>query len=162
MSSEAHLLLDEIERIQRVLQGIDNKYSRFKDRELAQLGRCDVTAVYVAETLDKYYTAVETLLLRVSQFFENSLSSHRWHADLLAKMTLHVSGVRERFLQDDTRELLSELMRFRHFRRYYFDLGYDWGKLEFLQSVYDRVNPLFGRDLETFRHFLQRLAEGSA
>ena len=37
----------------------------------------------VAGLLDNYYACLETVFLRISQFFENELSSDHWHADRL-------------------------------------------------------------------------------
>ncbi|MBN2358761.1 MAG: hypothetical protein JXR83_04865, partial [Deltaproteobacteria bacterium] len=89
---------------------------------------------------------------------ENSLSAARWHADLLDKMTLHVTGVRERVIEEHTARLLHELLRFRHFRRYYFEIDYDWNKIDYLVGVHARVMPLVAADLARFREFLARLA----
>ena len=47
------------------------------------------------------YTALETLFLRVSQFFENRLAPDRWHSDLLEKMTLEVPGIRQPLIARD-------------------------------------------------------------
>ncbi len=50
---------------------------------------------------------------------------------------------------DESHRLLAELMRFRHFKRYYPELDYDWEKLRCLLSVYRRC-------LLTTRRFLLR------
>lgn len=54
---------------------------------------------------------LSTLFLRISQFFENSLESSRWHTDLLDKMTLHITGIRERVVP----MVKKDLGRFRTF-----------------------------------------------
>ena len=48
-------------------------------------------------------------------------------------------------------------MRFRHFRRYYFELDFDWAKLDYLLGVYGRAMPLVTRDLQRFNAFLVSL-----
>lgn len=85
-----------------------------------------------AQIIENFYTSVETLFLRISQFFENSLNKDKWHKDLLGKMALHIEGVRDRVITEATYKDLTELLQFRHFKRYYFELEYDWGKLDFL------------------------------
>lgn len=40
--------------------------------------------------------------LRISQFFENSLKPHKWHSDLLCKMTIDIEGVRKAAISDQT------------------------------------------------------------
>ena len=78
-----------------VLEEIDTYYREFRERELPALGRGRTGAIVVAEVLDDTYTALETLFLRVSQFFENRLAPDRWHSDLLETMTLKVPGIRQ-------------------------------------------------------------------
>ena len=51
-------------------------------------------------------------------------------------------------------------MKFRHFRRYYFELEYDWDKLDYLQKVFNRVTESLPSDLESFRSFLRKLIWG--
>ena len=71
-------------------------------------------------------------------------------------MTLHIDGVREPVIADETQRLLHELRRFRHCKRYYYEMDYDWARLDYLCDVYRRVIPLVRRDLDRFRGFLQQ------
>jgi hypothetical protein len=105
----------------------------------------------IAQIIENTYTAVETALLRISQAFENNLRPDKWHADLLDKMLLPKPGTRPRVLSDDSHRLLTELMRFRHFKRYYLELDYDWEKLSYLISVMRRCLPLVRTELGAFR-----------
>lgn len=82
----------------------------------------------VAEFMVDYYTCLETCFFRISQLFENHLSPDRWHADLLEKMTLSMPDIRVAVIPEPVAADLNELMKFRHFRRYYFELEYDWGE----------------------------------
>ena len=157
MSHEPQVLSAEVERITAVLGDIQARMRRAREEDLPRLGRTELTAVFVAQLLDNFYTAVETLFLRVSQYFENRLSSERWHSNLIEKMTLQVNGVRTRVIREDAARLLQELMRFRHFKRYYLELDYDWAKLDFLLDIFDRVVPLLERDLREFKDFLASL-----
>ena len=52
---------------------------------------------------------------------------------------------------------LFELLKFRHFKRYYFELEYDWDRLDFLVSKLRGVHPLVTRDLERFVRFASAL-----
>jgi len=117
--------------------------------------------IVLAQILENTYTAVETALLRISQGFDNTLNPERWHANLLDKMLLEKQGVRPRVLSDESHRLLTELMRFRHFKRYYLELDYDWEKLRFLLSVLRRCLPLVRAELSAFRAETMRgLEEG--
>ena len=71
------------------------------------------------------YTCLETIFLRISQSFENRLEPARRHNDLLRKMTLEVEGVRAAAVSEEAFFPLFELLKFRHFKRYYFDLESD-------------------------------------
>ena len=126
-------------------------------RDVPRLGRTGNAAVMVAGLIENYYTCLETAYQKISQHFENHLEPGRWHADLLDKMTLHIKGVRERVIGDDTHGFLRELLKFRHFKRYYFELEYDWLKLDYLMTVYERVQSPLNRDLDAFQVFLERL-----
>lgn len=49
---------------------------------------------------------------------------------------------------------LDELMRFRHFKRYYFQLEYDWDRLEYLIALVRRAAPGIIREFDTFRVYV--------
>ena len=55
---------------------------------------------------------------------------------------------------------LKELMRFRHFRRYYFELEYDWDKLDFLVKKFTFLRGTIGKELSIFKDFLSQLKQG--
>jgi hypothetical protein len=124
--------------------------------------RSTTDAIVVADVLNNYYTCLETVFLRISEYFENSLDSARWHQDLLEKMTLRIEGVRPQVVSDEAAPILQELLRFRHFCRYYLEFDYDWDRLAFLQKKLAQVRPLIRRDLAAFLAFLDQLsASGS-
>lgn len=72
-------------------------------------------------------------------------------------MTLSVADTREPVIEDDTFRVLDELLRFRHFRRYYFEFEYDWDRLDFLDKKYLEVQDLIKRDFRRFKDFLSAL-----
>jgi hypothetical protein len=152
MKDDPSSLLGEIDRILGVVNS-------FLDDVVPHTGRTDYAASHVAQLLESSYTALETLFMRVSQAFENSLDQRTWHTDLLDRMVIHVPAMRERVLSEKSRTMLLELLRFRHFKRYYLELDYDWPRLDFLVGVLDRALPLVKADIEQFKDFLRRLAE---
>lgn len=153
------MLLGQISKSESVLKRIAEAYDTFLETDFELLGRKSTSAIVVSEYLVDYYTCLETLFFRISQFFENSLKKDRWHADLLERMTLRVEAVREPVISDRTQAILAELMKFRHFRRYYFELNYDWDKLEYLQKKLAEVRGLIPGELASFKVFLQKLQE---
>ncbi len=127
--------------------------------DIPLLGKTHRSAVLLAGLLENYYTCAETIFVRVSQFFENQLSPERWHRDLLENMTLVIEGERPRLLLDSTHQDLLELMRFRHFRRYYFGTAYDWERLEALLKRVKRVHQPLIADIQKFQAFLKALEQ---
>ena len=72
-------------------------------------------------------------------------------------MTLEIEGVRAAALSGAAFPPLLELLRFRHFKRYYFELEYDWDRLDFLVAKVREAHPLVTRDLERFGRFMHGL-----
>ncbi len=152
--NELLLLIGEIKSSLIVLGKINRLYSEYQSvfgdancRELRD-------AVLLAEILSNTYTCVETILLRISRVFENHLDGDRWHKHLLSKMRIEIPGVRQAVITHQTFVLLDELRRFRRFQRYYYEFDYDWARLDYLMTVYDRLTPVLTNDLDVFITFL--------
>ena len=154
--SSVLLLIEEIRKGREALAKIETFYDNVSS-DVSSAERTPEKAIVVADLLAKYYTCLETIFLRVSQFFENSLSQDRWHTDLLCKMTLTVTGVREAVIRDSTHALLLELLKFRHFTRYYYDISYDWDRLDYLMKKFAQARLALRADLDAFTGFLQAL-----
>ena len=140
-----------------VLNKIYDFYDNYSRTEYKRHERKMDQAIVIPDLICSYYTCLETIFLRISQLFENALSSEKWHQDLLHKMTLQVEGVRNSVISDESYHVLTELLRFRHFKRYYFELEYDWDKLDFIQKKFHQVNVTVKKDLDQFLIFLDRL-----
>jgi len=146
--------------IQKNLRALERQVDSLQvalDHDIGLLGRTQNAALIVAGLIENYYTCLETVFLRISQFFENTLDPERWHTDLLEKMTLHIEGVRLPAVSPANYPNLLELLKFRHFRRYYFELEYDWDRLDFLVKKMKLAHPGVRQDLEKFLAFLDRL-----
>ena len=158
---ETLILIEEIDKTETILKEIRSYYQDYKTKDQALLGKGRSAGIILAEILTDYYTCLETLFLRISRHFENNLQADRWHADLLHKMTLKIEGTRIPAISDLVCAMLEELLRFRHFRRYYFQFDYDWDKLEYLEKKFlELENPLH-TDLHRFRQFLIDLQENN-
>ncbi len=132
-------------------------YDNFKMNEFAVLGRTTVSAMVLSQIFVDFYTCIETLLFRISQQFENNLKKEQWHKELLKKMSLTLPTIRPAVLSTRTELLLSEILRFRHFKRYYFDFDYDWSKLDLIEKKYQEVYPLIVNDILVFIDFLNEI-----
>ena len=147
------LIRDHENRLKRIALSVDSAM----DDEIKQLGKTPTAALIIAGLLENYYTCLETIFVRISQFFENSLDPARWHTDLLQKMTLEIEGVRIRAVSQESFSALFEMLKFRHFKRYYFDLEYDWDRLDFLVVKLRKVHPIVIQDLDRFAEFLRAI-----
>lgn len=150
---------EEIRKTLRILEEVHGFYQRVYAHEIKLLGKTQSTAQIVAQIIENFYTCIETLFLRISQFFENSILQERWHSDLLDKMTLRIEGIREPAISENTYKNLLEIMRFRHFKRYYFELDYDWDKLNFISEKFEKAYELLKEDLPDFTNFLELLSQ---
>lgn len=144
----------EIHRFGVVSDGILTAMDHVFSEDIPSIGRSTTAAMAVAGLLENYYTAVETVLFRIAQSFGNNLRQERWHSDLLHRMVTAVPTVRPRVISELTRSRLDELMRFRHFKRYYFNLDYDWSRLEHLVQTMHSVNPAVRKELAAFDSFI--------
>ena len=150
LSSVVHETIDTLEQTAGELQ-------QALDLDVPKLGRTNRSALIVAGLIDSYYTRLETGFLRISQHFENNLLPDKWHRDLLEKMQLTIGGVRIAAVSKENAGRLDELLRFRHFRRYYFQIDYDWRKLDFLCALLFEAQPVVKRDLLAFDTFLSEI-----
>ena len=157
MNEKVIELLETIEKNKKKLGQIYTTLEEAYAVEVSLIGKNEKSAVMVAGFLENYYTCLETIFLRISQFFENNLTDRRWHLELLEKMTLHLEGIRPAVVSEENYPRLLELLKFRHFRRYYFDLAYDWDRLEFLIRKLREAHPVVLCDANQFSRFLQEL-----
>ncbi|MBL7005912.1 MAG: hypothetical protein ISR78_02390 [Spirochaetia bacterium] len=153
--SDLSILIGEIRKTSMQLKKMNQKYINFTEKRNVFPDNFDL--IVLAEIITDYYTCLETTFLRISKAFENNLEKYRWHANLLERMVVEIPGVRKALLTDRTYDLLKEIMRFRHFKRYYFELDYDKDRIDFLEKKYKEVVPLVLQELDLYITFLQEL-----
>ncbi|MEB3162508.1 MAG: hypothetical protein VKK80_04715 [Prochlorothrix sp.] len=151
------LLIAEIQESQVVLDKLHRLYNTYEPsfRNLEQRDLRD--AVLLSDILCNTYTCCETIFLRISRLFENHLEESQWHKELLKKMRVEIPGLRKALLTHESYQLLDELRRFRHFKRYYYDFDYDWLRLDYLSAVYNQLVPLLDCQLADYINFLRDL-----
>ena len=157
--SDINSLIAMIQKHQSVLDRLETYYLEYVDTRIKQTIGEHADAVVIADTIGKYYTCLETVFLRISKVFENELSATRWHHDLLDRMTLDIAKIRPAVIGEKTYRVLRELLRFRHFSRYYFEMDYDWDRLIFIQKKFVAAIDLVRKDLADYVGILQSLIE---
>ena len=150
-------LAAELDAALPVLDRINRFYDQFHQQ--SETRQSTENAIIVSDVFVSFYTCIETAFLRISQLFENTLDSSRWHEQLLRAMTRTIPSVRERVISDASYAALSELRRFRHFKRYYFAFDYDWERLELVRAKYLACRAPVRTELAAYSAYLQRLAE---
>jgi hypothetical protein len=151
------ILDGEIDKALSVLERIGSKLAAFEQENLAREETTQEQAMVVAHYLSNYFTCCETVFLRVSRHFENNLPGERWHQALLEKMALDIPGIRPALIDDALRADLLELLKFRHFTRYYFELDYDWEKLRFLLGKFHGIRSKLPASLQKFQAYLREI-----
>lgn len=155
--AEAGLLISEIDSALDALEKIFGIFSE-KASALAASDACDLeTAIVVSDLICRGYTCLETVFLRISQFFENSLAAEAWHKELLLKMRLHVPGIRPAVISQEVFWALDELRRFRHYNRYYYELHFEQPKLRVVSERFAFVSKTVPRELRQFQDFCRKL-----
>ncbi|MFW5744052.1 MAG: hypothetical protein ACOC2D_12325 [Spirochaetota bacterium] len=156
-ASEIRELIAEIRNTYARLERIHGDlHSALRD-DIAALGRTGRSALIPTGLLENYYTCLETSMLRISQHFENNLDPSRWHAELLRKMTLRIEGIRVEVFDEPTYRRLVELLKFRHFRRYYYEIEYDWDRIDYLVAILEKAHPAVLDGLTRFIEFLEQV-----
>ena len=156
MNVKINELIGEIDKCRDHLERLKELY-RQAVKDISDQDRTLEKAVFLSEIFVNYYTCLETMFFRISQFFENSLSREHWHSELLGKMCLRIPDAREPVISDETFNLLDEFRKFRHFKRYYYSLDYDWDRLDYLGKQFMKVCVSCPSDIDRFRKFLNRL-----
>ncbi len=154
-----HVLIADIVKHIDLLRELHNELREAMEKDIGQLGKTKRTAAMVASIVESYYTCAETIFFRISQFFENDLSENRWHKDVLDRMRLEIREYRPCVISDTVFNDLYELLRFRHFKRYYFSLAFDWERLDAIVKRATRVHSRLLENLDTFTDFLYSLSK---
>jgi hypothetical protein len=148
-----------IEKTLELLSGLLLKLERFEKELVPKIGKTEDSVLIPVQVLENGYTAIETMFMRISQAFENNLEQNRWHSDLLEKMTIEIKKARPRVISETTYGKLAELLRFRHFKRYYFEMNYDWRKIDLLITIFRETVPLLKTELTDFADKITKALE---
>jgi hypothetical protein len=156
--TRVHLLQGELNRIVLTITETQDDHRRFREDFPPVATERNYDLVILADILTDYYTCVETAFVRIAKTFENEIEERHWHKSLLERMTVEIPNVRVRAISDRTYRHLHELMRFRHFRRYYFNRRYDRERMSLLEKSFLESIPMVRTDLTNFSAFLEDLA----
>ena len=77
-------------------------------------------------------------------------------------MTVDVPGTRKRVITDAGYSTLLEFLKFRHFKRYYFEFDFDRERIEYLEKRFVKALPRVRAELEDYLRFLESIEEAGA
>ena len=86
MNVKINSLIYEIHKSIEVLDKINSFYKAYKRTKSFENDNAIEQKEYsivISEVVSNYYTCLETIFLRISQFFENQLNAEKWHKHLL-------------------------------------------------------------------------------
>ena len=153
----ARTLLGELQAGLRALAKLESFLLAYERDSLRTGRRGTEQALALTQALGNYYTCLETSFFRISQLFENDLPSTHWHQALLEKMAMEIPEVRPAVIGQTTYQALLELLRFRHFSRYYYAIDCDWEKLDYLLAKFKQVAQPVRQQVDAFAKILEGL-----
>ena len=107
--------------------------------------------------LHSFYNGCENIFTSIGRFFENDLSPDSWHADLLKRMKLTVSGYRPAVIDEELYRLLNDFRGFRHVFRHSYTFDLDWEKERLVADKLTRTAALLKVQVEAFLEKLDDL-----
>jgi len=154
-SGDLRLLLAEIATARPLLAQLAAEVESVLHRNPETIPR--EALALIAIDLHSYYTKVEGLLERILISFEGQAPrGESGHVGLLRVAGLTIPGVRPAIFSEQTREVLDELRKFRHFFRHAYALDLRADKLARVLDPFIPGHPALDRELEAFVAFIER------
>jgi uncharacterized protein YutE (UPF0331/DUF86 family) len=157
---------EAIEQINTLIAEINNDLSSMEDIEakikelyntLDENNIMDKDKAALGYYLHNLYNAVESILKKIANFFENALQGAAWHTDLLKRMMLKIEDVRPAVISKDTYIMLNELRKFRHIFRHAYDYELRFKRMDELWKEYQQKKDYFIKDIEKIKEVLKKM-----
>lgn len=110
-------------------------------------------------TIHNLYGVMENACFRIAKFFENGLSNHSWHRELLERMLLEIPDLRPAFFTRQEYLLVDQLRAFRHVFRNLYSRPIDPERIHLLQHRVPSILAAFHSALNRYLPLLQGLSE---
>lgn len=110
-----------------------------------------------AYEMNRFYTALERMLERICESFENHFERNgNYHEKLLQRLALDLPGLRPAFIPPPALPPLTELRRFRHLVRHAYDLTLRADRLRELVSFAKGANDALPGWCDAFEKAVRR------
>lgn len=148
-------------RIRQELKELEQVTFR-ADRAIAaakrQPGDQDLYIDSAALSLHDFYSGLERIFHYIASSVDTSVpAGHEWHRELLRQMSLDISELRPVVLSQESVNILSEYLAFRHVVRNVYAFQFDPVRVERLVNGLPSVISKVKSDLESFASFLERI-----
>ena len=148
-------------RIRQELKELDQVTFR-ADRAIAaakrQPGDQDLYIDSAALSLHDLYSGLERIFHYIASSVDTSMpASHEWHRELLRQMSLEIPELRPVVLSQESVNVLSEYLAFRHVVRNVYAFQFDPVRVERLVNGLPSVMSKVKADLESFASFLEQV-----
>ncbi len=116
--------------------------------------------IHCTYLLHNLYNAYEDLFQEISVCFENNIErSSGYHKNILLRMKISIPGIRPAILSEESYNLMSELMGFRHVFRHAYNYNIEPVKLQDLQVKVIAGRELIEKDISIFEAYLKGLLD---
>lgn len=140
------------------LAGIQRLEASLRGADPALGEHATVAAAYYLVSI---YMALENSFEQISRTFENHVKDlSRWHRELLGKMFLDMHPFRPAVLPAGSRQLLSDLLSFRHFLRHSYGVELDAERVAALRVRWLEESAPVRDALQAFARALDKAAAG--
>lgn len=134
--------------IRTLLEEIKEKSGPVSDRDMMLL----------AAFLHHFYTALESVMKRISSVFDGGIDkSGDYHRELLRSMTIEIEGVRPPVFSSEFAEELDDYRRFRHMFRHAYAGELRWKKMGHLAENINTIYAILETSLIRFTLFIANL-----
>lgn len=155
-------------RLRRTLAEIQADRTAWDKRAfeaLAYADRADLNAEQAAAAslaLERAYTAIESILARLTRALEGSVPAGAdWHRHLLDGAVLAIHKVRPPLLGGESHEICDTLLRFRHFLRHAYSSDLDTERVHALVRQLSAGRPALEADLDALETLLASMADAA-
>lgn len=148
-------------RIRQELKELDQVTFR-ADRAIAaakrQPGDQDLYIDSAALSLHDFYSGLERIFHYIASSVDASVpAGHEWHRELLRQMSLEIPKLRPGILSQESVNMLSEYLAFRHVVRNVYAFQFDPVRVERLVNGLPSVISKVKAALESFASFLEQI-----
>jgi len=148
-------LASELSRERKALDRLASQIQSLRDPAPDPRGEW-MRALALAFEVERYYTAVESLLARLLRTLDGSIpSGHAWHLELLSAAAARVDDGRPPLIGEEALEDLREVLKFRHLARHGYETEPELRRMEEHAERVARAHAALGVSFDALAAWLR-------